>query len=151
MSDLGVPWNDVPPQVFGLSFSSVFLVLAVLVGVAAAATVIWARSGGREDVRVPLARFLPSAGLVAVGLILLTVALQLGSFVQATRVQRGSYSLAADAAATVDGKPCGLAEELGWSPIPPRACSPRRPRWPANRCSTGSSRWPTAGTPADRT
>jgi hypothetical protein len=118
VSDVGVPWNDVPPQAFGLSFSSVFLLLAVLVGVAAAATVIWARSGGREDVRVPLARFLPSAGLVAVGLILLTVALQLGSFVQATRAQRGSYSLAADAAAAVAGQPCGLAEELRVEPEP---------------------------------
>ena len=118
LSDLGVPWNDVPPQVLGLSFSSMFLILAVLGSVAAAATVIWARSGDREDVRVPLARFLPSAGLVAVGLILLTVALQLGSFVQSTRVQRGSYSLAADAAATVGGEPCGLAEELVVEPDP---------------------------------
>lgn len=112
LSDLGVPWNDIPPELFGLSFSSMFLILAVLVALVATAAVVWARSGDRDDVRVPLARFLPSAGLVAVGLVLLTVALQLGSFVQSTRVQRGSYSLAADAAATVGGEPCGLAEEL---------------------------------------
>ena len=118
LSDLGVPWNDIPPEVLGLSFSSMFLLLAVLVGAAAAATVVWARSGGRDDVRLPLARFLPSAGLVAVGLVLLTVALQVGSFVQATRVQRGSYSLAADAAATVGGEPCGLTEELAVEPDP---------------------------------
>jgi arabinosyltransferase A/arabinosyltransferase B/arabinosyltransferase C len=118
LSDLGVPWNDIPPEVLGLSFSSMFLILAVLIGAAAAAAVVWARSGGREDVRVPLARFLPSAGLVAVGLVLLTVALQLGSFVEATRAQRGSYSLAADAAATVRGEPCGLTEELVVEPDP---------------------------------
>ncbi|MBJ7452428.1 MAG: arabinosyltransferase domain-containing protein [Blastococcus sp.] len=118
LSDLGVPWNDIPPEVLGLSFSSMFLILAVLVGAAAAATVVWARSGGRDDVRLPLARFLPSAGLVAVGLVLLTVALQVGSFVEATRVQRGSYSLAADAAATVGGEPCGLTEELEVEPDP---------------------------------
>jgi len=118
LSDLGVPWNDIPPELLGLSVSSMFLILAVLLGVAVAAAVVWARSGGREDVRVPLARFLPSAGLVAVGLVLLTVALQLGSFAQATRVQRGSYSLAADAAATVGGEPCGLTEELEVEPDP---------------------------------
>ena len=118
LSDLGVPWNDRPPELLGLSFSSIFLVLAVLIGLAAAAAVVWARSGDREDVRVPLARFLPSAGLVAVGLVLLTVALMLGSFVQSTRVQRGTYSLAGDAAATVGGRPCGLAELLRAEPDP---------------------------------
>ncbi|RBY80044.1 arabinosyltransferase [Blastococcus sp. TF02-09] len=118
LSDLGVPWNDIPPQLFGLTFSSMFLILAVLVAVATAATVVRARSGGRDEVRLPLARSLPSPGLVAVGLVLLTVALQLGSFVQATRAQAGSYSLAADAAATVAGRPCGLAEELTVEPDP---------------------------------
>ncbi len=118
LSDLGVPWNDTPPEVLGLSISSMFLILALLVSGAAAATVIWARARDVEDVRVPLARYLPSPGLVAVALIVLTVALQLGSFVQATRAQQGSYSLASDAAATLGGEPCGLAEELRVEPDP---------------------------------
>ena len=83
---------------------------------------------------------------------LLTVALQLGSFVKATRVQRGSYSLAADAAATVGGEPCGLAEELRVEPDPTAGLlAPATERAPASRCSTGSSRCPTAARPADRT
>jgi hypothetical protein len=112
LSDLGVPWNDVPPQLLGVSFSSMLLILAVLVAVATAGAVIWARSGGADDVRVPLARYLPSPGLVAVGLVLATVVLQLGSFVASTRAQRGSYSLAADAVHTLGGRSCGLPEEL---------------------------------------
>ncbi|MDT0275124.1 arabinosyltransferase domain-containing protein [Blastococcus goldschmidtiae] len=118
LSDLGVPWNDVPPEVLGLSISSMLLILAVLVSAGAAATVIWARARDVEDVRVPLARYLPSPGLVAVGLVVLTVALQLGSFVQSTRARQDTYTLASDAAATLGGEPCGLAEELRVEPDP---------------------------------
>ncbi|MGY2129202.1 arabinosyltransferase domain-containing protein [Blastococcus sp. SYSU DS0617] len=118
LSDLGVPWNDTPPEVLGLSISSMFLILAVLVSAGTAAAVIWARARDVEDVRVPLARYLPSPGLVAVGLIVLTVALQLGSFVQSTRTRQDTYTLASDAAATLGGEPCGLAEELQVEPDP---------------------------------
>lgn len=118
LSDLGVPWNDTPPEVLGLSISSMFLILAVLVSLGAAGSVIWARARDVEDVRVPLARYLPSAGLVAVVLVVLTVALQLGSFVQSTRARQDTYSLASDATATLGGEPCGLAEELRVEPDP---------------------------------
>jgi arabinosyltransferase A/arabinosyltransferase B/arabinosyltransferase C len=112
LSNHDVPWNDMPPQLLGISFSSVFLLMGIAVALGGAATVIWVRSRGTGGARDPRIRWLPSPGLVAVGLIALTVALELGSFAKSSLTRRDTYALSSDAVAAVSGRGCGLAEEL---------------------------------------
>jgi len=107
-----VPWHDVPPLLAGLRWSTVFLALTLLVAVAGSAAVIWTRARGADDVPVPAVRWLPSPALVAVGLVALTVALQVGSMARAAWSGRAGYTLAGDAAETLDPHACGLAEDL---------------------------------------
>jgi arabinosyltransferase A/arabinosyltransferase B/arabinosyltransferase C len=112
VSDLDIPWNDIPPQLLGIELWSIFLTGAVIAGLGGAALVVWARSRGDDTVRLPGSRWLPSAGAVTVGIVLLTVALPLTSFAKASWERRDTYTLASDALATVNGRPCGLAEDL---------------------------------------
>ena len=118
LSNAAVPWNDMPPQLFGIAFDTVFIVASGLVAVVGAALVVLARSRGASGVRLPGARWLPSPGLVAMGLVLLTVVLQAGSFAKSSLALRDTYSLASDAVHTVEGRPCGLAEDLTAEPDP---------------------------------
>jgi arabinosyltransferase A/arabinosyltransferase B/arabinosyltransferase C len=118
LSDFAIPWNDIPPQVLGVALSAVFLAGALVAGLGGAALVVLARSRDDEDVRLPGSRWLPTAAAVTVGLVLLTVALPLASFAKATWERRDTYTLATDAAATLDGRPCGLAEALAVEPDP---------------------------------
>jgi hypothetical protein len=118
LSNAAIPWNDTPPQLFGIAFSTVFIAASVLVAVVGATLVVLARSRGASEIRLPGARWLPSPGLVAMGLVLLTVAVQAGSFAKSSLALRDTYSLASDAVHTVQGQPCGLAEDLTAEPDP---------------------------------
>ncbi|WP_138760890.1 arabinosyltransferase domain-containing protein [Modestobacter altitudinis] len=118
LSNAAIPWRNIPPQLFGVQFSMVFLVGSVLIAVVGATLVVLARSRGASEVRLPGARWLPSPGLVAMGVVLLTVVLQTGSFAKSSLALRDTYSLASDAVHTVQGSPCGLAEDLSVEPDP---------------------------------
>jgi hypothetical protein len=107
-----VPWHDVPPLLAGHTWSTGFLALALLVALAGSAAVVWARSRGADDVAVPAVRWLPSPALVAVLLVTLTVALQIGSMARAAWSGRSGYTLAGDVTETLDPHACGLAEDL---------------------------------------
>jgi arabinosyltransferase A/arabinosyltransferase B/arabinosyltransferase C len=133
LSDLGVPWHDVPPVVLGRPFSDLFVAAALLVAGVAAALVIRSRSRGAERTRLPLARWLPSPALAAVLLVAATVTLQFGSMAKAAWGQRDTYSLTADAAATVDGRPCGLAEDLAVETDPAAGLLPTSPATTTDR------------------
>ena len=112
LSNAAVPWNDIPPQLLGVKFSTVLVAAAVLVAVVGAGLVTLARSRDQDVVRVPGARWVPAPGLVAMGLVLVTVVIELGSFALSSVRLRDTYSLAADAVASTEGRPCGLAEDL---------------------------------------
>ncbi len=112
LSDLDVPWNQVGPELRGITFWAVFLTGAAVAAVVGAVVVVRGRVRDEDDVHLPFWRWVPSAGSVVVALALLTVALQLASFLKSTSDRRDTYTLAGDAGATVDGRPCGLAEEL---------------------------------------
>jgi hypothetical protein len=112
LSDLNIPWDNIPPQLLGIAWSDALLVLAVAVAVVGGVAVVVARAADRADLRVPGWRWLPSPALVAVALVAVTVLLQLGSFAKSTWMRRDTYSLGADALATLRGRPCGLAEDL---------------------------------------
>ncbi|WP_448627009.1 arabinosyltransferase domain-containing protein [Geodermatophilus sp. URMC 64] len=112
LSNAGVPWNNIPPVVLGKSFSTLFLAAGLLVAAAGAALVVWSRSRDGDGVALPLARWIPSPALVAVGLMAATVLLQFGGLAKAGWERRETYSLAGDAMDTVHGSGCGLAEAL---------------------------------------
>lgn len=112
LSDLDVPWNQVGPELRGVTAWAVFLTGAAVAAVVGAVAVVRARVRGEDDVRLPFWRWVPSAGAVVVVVALLTVGLELTSFLKSTWDRRDTYTLAADARATLDGRPCGLAEDL---------------------------------------
>jgi arabinosyltransferase A/arabinosyltransferase B/arabinosyltransferase C len=125
LSDNAIPWRDLPPQLFGITFSAVFLTGAGVVAVLGTVLVVRARVMDESDIRVPAVRWLPTASFVAVSLAALTVALQLGSFAKSSYSQRDTYSLASDVAATASGQPCGLAEAMTVETDPTAGLLPR--------------------------
>ncbi|MGY1772969.1 arabinosyltransferase domain-containing protein [Blastococcus sp. SYSU D00813] len=112
VSDRGIPWRDISPELFDVKFSSVLLAAAGVVATVGAVIVVSARVRAADDVRLPAARWVPTPGVVAAALVAATVLLEVGSFVKASYGQRDTYTLAGDLAATVSGHPCGLAEDL---------------------------------------
>ena len=112
VSNYDIPYRESSPQLFEISFSAVFITLAVGIAVVGAGALVVARVRGDADAQVAAPGWLPSAGAVAVLVTLGTVALLVLSFLKSTWDRRDAYSLGSDAAATLDGRPCGLAEEL---------------------------------------
>jgi arabinosyltransferase A/arabinosyltransferase B/arabinosyltransferase C len=110
VSNYGVTWGTVPPQLGGLFVATIVLVGGLLLAAASGGSAAWALAGGRP---ASVVRYLPAPGLLALGLVLATVALQLGSVARAAVEQRRSYTLAGDSAAALAGSSCGLADHLG--------------------------------------
>jgi hypothetical protein len=118
VSNRDVTFNDIPPQLLGIQVTAVFLTLAVVAAVAGSALLLRARlrDDGERDVAAP--RWLPTAGMVAVPVMLLTIALPPATFLKAAWERRDTYTPASDVLATVQGRPCGLPEELRVEPDP---------------------------------
>jgi arabinosyltransferase A/arabinosyltransferase B/arabinosyltransferase C len=109
VSDYGVTWSTLAPQLGGVSAATAVLVGGLLLAGISGGSVAWAMAGGRP---VSLARCMPSPGVLALGLVVATVALQVGSVARANVRQRASYSMAVDSVATLTGSSCGLADHL---------------------------------------
>lgn len=109
VSNYGITWSTLPPQLGGVSAATTVLVGGLLLAAVSGGSVAWARAGGRP---VPIARHLPAPGLLALALVVCTVALQVGSVARASVRQRTSYSMAADSITTLTGSSCGLADRL---------------------------------------
>jgi hypothetical protein len=109
VSNYGVTWGTIPPQLGGLSAATIVLAGGLLLGAVSGWSAAWALAGGRP---ASIVRYLPPPGLLALGLVLATVTLQLGSVARAAVEQRRSYTMAGDSAAALDGSSCGLADHL---------------------------------------
>jgi hypothetical protein len=129
VSDYGITWSTIPPQLAGVPASVVVLVGGLLLAALSGAAAAWAKAGspagpagwvvfkshqpaGPAGPVARLVRSLPSPGLLALGLVIATVALQLGSVARAALRQHGGYSLAADSVAALTGSRCGLVDHL---------------------------------------
>ncbi|HYZ35168.1 MAG TPA: arabinosyltransferase domain-containing protein [Pseudonocardiaceae bacterium] len=109
VSDYGITWSTLAPQLGGISAATTVLVGGLLLAGISGGSVAWARAGGRP---LPIARYVPAPGLLALILVVATVGLQLASVARAGLRQRNSYSLAADSITTLTRSSCGLADHL---------------------------------------
>jgi arabinosyltransferase A/arabinosyltransferase B/arabinosyltransferase C len=109
VSNYGVTWSTIPPQLGGLWAATIVLAGGLLLAAVSGGSAAWALAGGRP---ASVVRYLPPPGLLALGLVLTTVTLQLGSVARAAVEQRRSYTLAGDSAAALAGSSCGLADHL---------------------------------------
>lgn len=129
VSNYGITWSTIPPQLAGLPASVLVLVGGLLLAAVSGAAAAWAKAGSppgpsgwvvfksyqprsSPGALSRLAGRLPSPGLLALGLVIATVALQLGSVARAALRQHGGYSLAGDSVAALTGSSCGLADHL---------------------------------------
>ncbi|MDQ3900335.1 MAG: arabinosyltransferase domain-containing protein [Actinomycetota bacterium] len=109
VSNYGVTWGTLAPQLGGVSAATTVLIGGLLLAAVSGVSVAWALAGGRP---VPIARYVPSPGLLALVLVVATVGLQVASVARASVRQRTTYSLAADNITTLTGSSCGLADHL---------------------------------------
>lgn len=109
VSNYGITWGTLAPQLGGVSAASTALAAGLLLAAVAAGSVAWAQAGGRPP---SIGRYLPAPGLLALVLVVATVGLEVGSVARAGIRQRTSYSLATDSIATLTGSSCGLADHL---------------------------------------
>ncbi|HXT45970.1 MAG TPA: arabinosyltransferase domain-containing protein [Pseudonocardiaceae bacterium] len=109
VSNYGITWSTLAPQLGGVSAATTVLVGGLLLAAVSGGSVAWARAGGRP---VFIAGYLPAPGLLALVLVVSTVALEVGSVARAGVRQRTSYSMAADSIPTLTGSSCGLADHL---------------------------------------
>ncbi|PXY28304.1 arabinosyltransferase [Prauserella muralis] len=111
VSDLGVPWYNIPPQLFGVGLSTMLLFAAAVAAVIAFVENIRAQRPGLPPPlpeRRGLALWRGSLAIVVVcGLV---VVAEFGSMAKAIQKQQGSYSLAAANVEHLFGKSCGLAD-----------------------------------------
>jgi arabinosyltransferase A/arabinosyltransferase B/arabinosyltransferase C len=105
-------WGAAAPSLAGRSLASLWLAAGTLLVVALTAWALWRSSGSGGPVRTPVPRRVPAPAVVALVLLVAVTALPaIGAARSATAHPEG-YTLAADAAATLAGRPCGLEPDL---------------------------------------
>ncbi|WP_433557477.1 arabinosyltransferase domain-containing protein [Pseudonocardia xinjiangensis] len=120
-----------PPAVGSVPLATIVLVAGGLLVLGLLTRTAWLRAGGATDVAVP--RRVPGpAPLVAV-LLVAVLALQVLGFARTAVEHRDSYTLASDGIATLQGRPCGLEQQLSVETDPaagllPVASGPPTPR-----------------------
>lgn len=115
VSNYGVTWSTLAPQLGGVPASSVVLAGGLLLAGVGGAAAAWVLAGGRP---ASIARWLPTPGRLALVLIVGTVLLQVASLARAGIERSGSYSVAAGNVAELAGSSCGLADYLRVEPDP---------------------------------
>ncbi|MQA10599.1 MAG: arabinosyltransferase [Pseudonocardiaceae bacterium] len=111
VSKFGVPWNDIPPALPGITFATILLIGA---GVAAAIAFVENIRAAHRDSDAPekprKALVFGSMGLVAVCAIV--AAAEVGSMAKAIHKQRSSYSLGGANFAHLTGSSCNLSDHV---------------------------------------
>lgn len=114
-----------PPQLAGTAVATIAAVGGLLVVLALVVRAAWLRAGGRAAVRVP--RVVPAPATLVTVLLVAVVALPFGTFTRTAITHRDSYTLAADALATLGGEPCGMQRLLSVETDPAAGLLPARP------------------------
>lgn len=110
LSNDGATWGTITPQLGGVELATLALIVGGTLTVALAIVAAWRRSGGRRA--LPGASRLPSPALLATLLMVATVVLSFYSFGKAGVARAGSYTMASDNLAALQGSSCGLADAL---------------------------------------
>lgn len=106
VSNYGVTWGTLAPQLGGVSAATAALVGGLLLAALSGGSLAWAQAGGRPT---SIVRYLPAPGLLALVLVVATVGLEVASVARAGVRERSRYSLAAD---SITRSSCGLADHL---------------------------------------
>ncbi|MGH3910650.1 MAG: arabinosyltransferase domain-containing protein, partial [Pseudonocardiaceae bacterium] len=113
VSNYGITWSTLAPQLGGVQASAAVLIAGLVLAAVSGGAAAWALAGGRTGGGTgSMTRSVPSPGLLALAVVVATVALQFGSVARAGLEQRTSYSLAGDSVAALTGSSCGLADHL---------------------------------------
>ncbi|GLZ52759.1 arabinosyltransferase domain-containing protein [Actinomycetospora sp. NBRC 106378] len=112
ISSYAITWSTLSPQLGGVRFADAVLVLGAVVAVVLAVLAL-RRSGepvtGRQQRRFPATSWGPG---LAIGVVVLVVAIEVLSFARTAYQRRDSYTLASDSIASLTGRSCGIADRL---------------------------------------
>lgn len=104
-------FSTTAPTVAHVPLATALLGAGLLTVVLLLVRAMWARAAGRPEPTVP--RWVPGPVPVIVAVLVVVLALEVGSFTRTALAHRDSYTPAADAVDTVRGDPCGLQRDLG--------------------------------------
>ncbi|MCD2188439.1 arabinosyltransferase domain-containing protein [Actinomycetospora soli] len=112
ISSYAITWSTLSPQLGGVRFADAVLVVGAAVAVVLAVLAL-RRSGepatGRQQRRFPATAWAPG---LAIGVVVLVVAIEVLSFARTAYQRRDSYTLASDSIASLTGGSCGIADRL---------------------------------------
>nr|WP_281376564.1 arabinosyltransferase domain-containing protein [Actinomycetospora corticicola] len=118
ISSYAITWSTLSPQLGGVRFADAVLVLGAVVAVVLAVLAL-RRSGepatGRQQRRFPVMRGGAATEwgpALAIGVVVLVVAIEVLSFARTAYQRRDSYTLASDSVASLTGHSCGIADRL---------------------------------------
>lgn len=115
ISNYGITWSTLAPVLLGYPMSNLALAAGLVLAGGLLLWSAWRAAGGTA---AGLPRWVPAPAMLAIVLVVATVALQLGSFGRASAERRDSYTVAAQNLDAASGTSCGLADELLVEPDP---------------------------------
>ncbi|WP_433801072.1 arabinosyltransferase domain-containing protein [Actinomycetospora sp. CA-084318] len=112
ISSYAITWSTLSPQLGGVRFADAVLVVGAVVAVVLAVLALRERGEpvtGRQQRRFPATEWAPG---LAIGVVVLVVAIEVLSFARTAYQRRDSYTLASDSIASLTGRSCGIADRL---------------------------------------
>ena len=116
VSNYGITWSTLAPVLFGYPMSTIALAAGLLLAGGLVVWSAWRGAGGSRQVQLP--GWIPTPAVLALVLVLATVALQLGSFTRSSVERRDTYTVAGQNVDALTGDSCGLADDLLVEPDP---------------------------------
>jgi Mycobacterial cell wall arabinan synthesis protein/EmbC C-terminal domain/Arabinosyltransferase concanavalin like domain len=115
VSDYDLTWHDVPPILLDIPIGTIMLYGGLALAIAVGLVAVWRETAGN---RTWVVRWIPPPAPLVMAVIVLTLVIELGTFVKVTIERRDTYTLAADSRAALSGDGCGLASFLRVEPDP---------------------------------
>ena len=114
ISSYAITWSTLSPQLGGVRFADAVLVAGAVVAVVLAVLALRQRWHIADTERQPSAiadttRIAPG---LAIGVVVLVVAIEVLSFARTAIQRRDSYTLASDSVSSLTGRSCGIADRL---------------------------------------
>ena len=114
ISSYAITWSTLSPQLGGVRFADAVLVAGAVVAVVLAVLAL-RRTTGDPDVERQHGRTADTTRIapgIAIGVVVLVVAIEVLSFARTAVQRRDSYTLASDSVSSLTGRSCGIADRL---------------------------------------